>query len=78
MPETNDGEGGSYSPEKGMAVRRTRIMLNRIFSSFSFLAIAIACLGLFGLAALAIAFLTVSFQAIRAARSNPVDSLKYE
>jgi putative ABC transport system permease protein len=31
-----------------------------------------------GLAALAIAFLTVSFQAIRAATADPVDSLKYE
>lgn len=31
-----------------------------------------------GLAALAIAVLTVSFQAIRAAGANPVDSLKYE
>ena len=31
-----------------------------------------------GLAALAIAFLTVGYQAIRAASGNPVDSLKYE
>jgi len=31
-----------------------------------------------GLAALAIAFLTVSFQAVRAAWANPADSLKYE
>jgi len=31
-----------------------------------------------GLAALAIAFLTVSYQAVRAASANPVDSLKYE
>jgi putative ABC transport system permease protein len=31
-----------------------------------------------GLAALAIAFLTVSYQALRAASANPVDSLKYE
>jgi len=31
-----------------------------------------------GLAALAIAFLTVSYQAVRAALANPVDSLKYE
>jgi putative ABC transport system permease protein len=31
-----------------------------------------------GLAALIIAFLTVSYQAIRAASANPVDSLKYE
>jgi len=132
---------------------RSEERLNRIFSSFSFLAIAIACLGLFGLAsflaekmkkeigirkvlgasigrvvgllsreflilvglasiiawpiayfamnswlrgfayrtslhpwtfigsalaALAIAFLTVSYQAVRAASANPVDSLKYE
>jgi len=132
---------------------RSEKRLNEIFSSFSFLAIAIACLGLFGLAsflaermkkeigirkvlgasmgqvvgllsreflilvglaalvawpiayfavhfwlrgfayrtsihpwtfigsglaALAIAFLTVSYQAVRAASANPVDSLKYE
>lgn len=31
-----------------------------------------------GLAALAIALLTVSYQALRAARTNPVESLKYE
>jgi putative ABC transport system permease protein len=31
-----------------------------------------------GLAALAIAFLTVSYQAVRAALADPVDSLKYE
>ena len=30
------------------------------------------------LAALAIAWITVSFQAVKAARSNPVDSLRYE
>jgi putative ABC transport system permease protein len=30
------------------------------------------------LAALAIAFLTVSYQAVRAALADPVDSLKYE
>ncbi|MCJ7524512.1 MAG: hypothetical protein MUP71_04710, partial [Candidatus Aminicenantes bacterium] len=38
-------------------------------------------LGLFllsGLLALLIAVLTVSFQAVRAARANPVDSLRYE
>jgi len=132
---------------------RSEERLNKIFSSFSFLAIAIACLGLFGLAsylaeqrkkevgirkalgasvgavagllcreflklvglaaliawpiayfamtvwlrgfayrtglspwtflgsglaALTIAFLTVGYQAIRAASGNPVDSLKYE
>ncbi len=135
------------------ALYRSEERLNKIFSSFSVLAIAIACLGLFGLAsflaeqrkkeigirkvlgasvgavvgflsrgflklvglavliawpiayfamniwlrgfayrtslspwtflgsgsaALAIAFLTVSYQAIRAASANPVDSLKYE
>jgi putative ABC transport system permease protein len=132
---------------------RSEERLNKIFSSFSFLAIAIACLGLFGLASflaekkkkeigirkvlgasigqvvgllsreflilvglatlvawpiayfamnawlrgfafrtnlspgtfigsgmavLVIAFLTVSYQAVRAASANPVDSLKYE
>jgi putative ABC transport system permease protein len=31
-----------------------------------------------GLAVLVIAFLTVSYQAVRAASANPVDSLKYE
>jgi ABC-type lipoprotein release transport system permease subunit len=31
-----------------------------------------------GLLSLVIAFLTVSYQAIRAARANPVDSLRYE
>jgi putative ABC transport system permease protein len=31
-----------------------------------------------GVAALAIAFLTISFQTIKAARTNPVESLKYE
>jgi putative ABC transport system permease protein len=31
-----------------------------------------------GLLALAIAFLTVSYQSLRAARANPVDSLRYE
>ena len=38
-------------------------------------------IGLFllsSLAALLIAILTVSFQAVRAARANPVDSLRYE
>jgi len=30
------------------------------------------------LAALAIALLTVSFQAVKAATANPVDSLRYE
>jgi putative ABC transport system permease protein len=31
-----------------------------------------------GIAALIIALITVSYQAVRAARANPVDSLRYE
>ena len=149
--------GGSFDyfflDERFDAQYRTEERLNKIFSSFSLLAIAIACLGLFGLAsflaeqkkkeigirkvlgasrrdavgllsreflklvslaaliawpiayfavngwlrgfayrtnispltflgaglaALAVAFLTVSYQAVRAASANPADSLKYE
>jgi len=142
-----------FVDENFEALYRSEERLNKIFSSFSVLAIAIACLGLFGLAsflaeqrkkeigirkvlgasvgavvgylsreflklvglaaliawpiayfamniwlrgfayrtslnpwtflgsssaALAIAFLTVGWQALRAALANPVDSLKYE
>ncbi len=31
-----------------------------------------------GLSALAVAFLTISFQTLKAAAANPVDSLRYE
>ena len=42
-----------------------------LFSALAFLVLA-------GVLALVIALLTVSFQAIRAATANPVESLRYE
>jgi hypothetical protein len=57
----------------------------RVILYLAALAIGIACLGLFGLASFAtkkrtkeIALLTVSFQSLRAASANPIDSLRYE
>jgi len=53
--------------------------LNRWLQSFAYhTTIGIGSFFFSGLAALAIALLTVGYQAVRAARANPVDSLRYE
>ncbi len=53
----------------------------KVVACASILAVAIACIGLFVLAgalSFCIALLTVGYQAIRAARANPVEALRYE
>ena len=53
--------------------------LNRWLQTFAYrTAIGIGIFFFSGLAALAIALLTVGYQAISAARANPVESLRYE
>jgi putative ABC transport system permease protein len=53
------------------------IMAVCIFKKYKVIT-TINIIGLAGGLALAIALLTVSFHAVRAARANPVDSLRYE
>jgi putative ABC transport system permease protein len=55
------------------------IAVNAWLKNFSYrIDVGIAVFLLTGLATLAIAFISVAYQAIRAARANPVDSLRYE
>jgi hypothetical protein len=57
---------------------RGEARIAQLFRLFAAIAILIGCLGLFGLMALAIAGLTVSWQSIKAALANPVEALRYE
>ena len=54
-------------------------IMNRWLQGFAYrTSIGIGLFVLASLSALLIAILTVSFQAVRAARANPVESLRYE
>jgi putative ABC transport system permease protein len=54
-------------------------MVNAWLKHFAYrIELGISVFLLTGLVTLAIAFLSVAYQSIRAARANPVDSLRYE
>jgi len=54
-------------------------VMNKWLQNFIYrIDIGIGTFMLSGLVALAIALLTVSFQSLKAATSNPIDSLRYE
>ena len=62
-----------------LAVPAVYFAMGRWLEAFPYhTTIGVDTLVLSGLLALAIAFLTVSYQAIRAALANPVESLRYE
>ena len=57
------------------------LLMNWWLEGFAYRIEIIQHVGLFlvaGLAALGVALLTVSYQAVKAARANPVDALRYE
>ncbi|MCP4727718.1 MAG: hypothetical protein GY863_21945, partial [bacterium] len=55
------------------------LAINRWLQDFAFRTeISLLTFLVSGLIALAIAFITISFQSIKAAVTNPVDTLKYE
>jgi len=54
-------------------------VMNRWLENFAYrTAIGFGTLALTGVLALAIAWLTISFQSIKAALANPVEALRYE
>jgi putative ABC transport system permease protein len=53
--------------------------MNRWLENFAYrIELGLGTFVLAGVLALVIAFITVSFQAVKAATANPVDALKYE